>query len=128
MIIQHGRVYGMPRPKGMPFAVATDIPLGAIGGAALGALAGPNGVIAGAIMGGIAGLLAAFALTRHARMNAYVQEALDEDIGVMGGTLGAPNLEHPPAKMGLYAAESTGMSSEQSGLADVEGQFPMRDG
>ncbi len=128
MIIQHGRVYGMPRAKGMPFAAATYIPLGAIGGAALGAMAGPNGMIAGAIMGGVADLLAAFALTRHARMNAFVQEAWDEEIGVMGGSLGAPSLQHPPAKMGLYSNESAGTSSAQNGLADVEGQFPIREG
>jgi hypothetical protein len=37
---------------------------------------------------------------------------LDDEIGVSGGELGAPNLEHPPAKVGAYSGTSAGVSSE----------------
>jgi hypothetical protein len=86
------------------------------------------GVIIGGIIGAIAGLLAAFALTRHARMDTFLREELDEELGVIGGDIGAPNLKHPPATTGLDSSESLGISSTESGLAEVEGQFPIREG
>jgi Glycine zipper len=81
---------------------------GAFVGAVVGAAAGPAGVAAGAVMGGIAGALAGAALDRDATEQTARNRELDAEIGVSGGDLGAPNLEHPPAKIGAYSAASVG--------------------
>jgi len=81
---------------------------GAFVGGVVGAAAGPPGIVAGAIMGGVAGALSALALeTWNDTISARTRE-LDEEIGVIGGDLGAPNLEHPPALIGAYSAASMG--------------------
>lgn len=93
---------------------------GALAGAVLGAGAGPPGIVAGALIGGVAGALAGAALdTESSRQGARTRE-LDEAIGVSEGDLGAPNLQHPPAKVGTYSAASAGIDSS-SGEEPVEG-------
>jgi hypothetical protein len=87
---------------------AEGVASGAIAGAVVGAAAGPPGVVAGAVLGGAAGAAAARALENdEARHSARTRE-LDEEIGVMGGDLGAPNLKHPPARIGAYSLASAG--------------------
>ncbi len=71
---------------------------GAIVGAMLGSIAGPPGVVAGAAIGAAAGALAGVALDNEARSDEAATERLDDAIGINGGTLGAPNLKHPPSK------------------------------
>ena len=46
---------------------------------------------------------------------------LDEEIGVMGGDLGAPNLKHPPAKVGAYSTAATGTGASGGGSEPAEG-------
>lgn len=81
---------------------------GAIAGAALGAVAGPAGAAAGAIIGGVVGAFTAKISDEEADRVSFHDGELDETIGVMGGDLGAPNLEHPPAVRGVYSAASSG--------------------
>ncbi len=71
---------------------------GAIAGAVIGASAGPPGAVAGAILGGVAGVMAGAVLdSESARRSAHASE-LDAEIGVVGGEIGAPNLQHPPER------------------------------
>jgi len=94
---------------------------GAVAGAILGAVAGPPGIVAGAILGAAAGAVAAEALeTEGERVAAHTRE-LDEEIGVMGGDLGAPNLKHPPAKVGAYSTAATGTGASGGGSEPAEG-------
>ncbi|MGD0527946.1 MAG: glycine zipper domain-containing protein [Polyangiaceae bacterium] len=81
---------------------------GAVVGAAVGAMAGPAGMVAGALIGAAAGALAVEAMGTESDRRAAHNAELDEEIGVMGGDLGAPNLKHPPAKVGAYSAATAG--------------------
>jgi hypothetical protein len=84
---------------------------GAVAGAVFGAVAGPPGIVAGAIIGAIAGAVTAEVMeTTGERVAAHDRE-LDEEIGVSGGDLGAPNLKHPPAKVGAYSAAAAGAAA-----------------
>jgi hypothetical protein len=81
---------------------------GAVAGAILGVVAGAPGIVAGALLGAAAGAVAAETLeTDGERVAAHTRE-LDEEIGVIGGDLGAANLEHPPANIGAYSTATTG--------------------
>ena len=84
---------------------------GALAGAALGVAAGPPGALAGAVMGAAVGAIAAATLDTQAAEAAQGERRLDEEIGVIGGEIGAPNLKHPPAKVGAYSSASAGGSS-----------------
>jgi hypothetical protein len=90
----------------------------------MGGVAGPPGAIAGAVIGGIVGALAAGVLDKRDAERAVVDRELDREldreIGVSGGELGAPNLEHPPATRGVYSVASSG-ASPSSDSAPAEG-------
>ena len=88
--------------------VAAGAAGGAAAGAAIGAIAGPPGMIAGAVIGGAAGAVAGMAIDRGEEELSQEDAKLDEEIGVSGGEMGAPNLKHPPAKIGAYSAGSSG--------------------
>jgi len=77
----------------------------------LGAAAGPVGMVAGGVLGGAAGAAAASALESDAKRKGAHDRELDEEIGVTGGELGAPNLKHPPARVGAYSAASAGVAT-----------------
>jgi len=94
---------------------------GALAGAAMGAIAGPPGAIAGAVIGAIAGAATEMALENDAEWKAVENRALDADIGVSGGEMGAPNLKHPPAKVGAYSGAASGGSSGSAGEEPAEG-------
>ncbi len=98
---------------------------GAIAGAAAGILAGPVGVIAGAAIGGAAGAAAGVALSNESEHEVAEVEKLDREIGVTGGSLGAPSLEHPPAKVGAFSHAATGSSgSTENDETPAEGPTP----
>jgi polyisoprenoid-binding protein YceI len=82
---------------------------GALVGALVGAAAGPPGVIAGAIMGGVAGVLAGAVMDQESSAREQRMRELDEDIGVTGDDLGAPNLKHPLPTRGAYSGASSGV-------------------
>ena len=81
---------------------------GAVAGAVVGAAAGPPGIVAGAIIGAVAGALTAEVMETDGERTAAHDRELDEEIGVSGGDLGAPNLKHPKAKVGAYSGASSG--------------------
>jgi uncharacterized membrane protein len=80
---------------------------GAIAGALVGAAAGPPGALAGAIIGAVAGALAGAVLDKDSSESDERTRELDDDIGVTSGTIGAPNLKHPPPTGDSYAAPSS---------------------
>ena len=99
--------------------------VGAIGGAALGAMAGPPGAAAGAVIGGVVGALTAGAAESNAIELAATEERLDRELGISEGDIDAPNLKHPPAKIGAYSAASSGAhSSSESDPAEGPMQEP----
>jgi hypothetical protein len=98
---------------------------GAIAGAAFGMIAGPPGVVAGAVVGGIAGGLAAAVLDREDSKRGSRERALDAEIGVTAGDLGAPGLEHPPARVGAYSSASAGSGTAMNG-DDAPAEGPMQ--
>ena len=81
---------------------------GAIAGAVIGAVAGPPGAVVGALVGAGVGALAGLAADSGAAESDAKDAALDLEIGVSEGELGAPNLKHPPAKIGAYSGASAG--------------------
>jgi len=93
---------------------------GAIAGALVGAAAGPPGAIAGAIIGGVAGALAGAVLDRDSSASDQRTRELDAAIGVNGGTIGAPNLKHPPPVSAAYSAASSGAGADEE-QAPAEG-------
>jgi hypothetical protein len=103
---------------------AEGVASGAAAGAALGAAAGPAGIVAGAIIGGAAGAVAASALEKDAARKAARERELDKQIGVTGGDLGAPNLKHPPARVGAYSAASAGATTSDDYDEPAEGPMP----
>jgi hypothetical protein len=94
---------------------------GALAGAAFGMVAGPPGMIAGAVIGGVAGALTGAVLDSEGARKSSRTRTLDAEIGVSGGEMGAPNLEHPPAKSGAYSAASAGAGSASTGDDPAEG-------
>jgi hypothetical protein len=97
---------------------------GAVAGAAVGAAAGPPGIAAGAAIGAVAGAIAGRALEVDAERKAAHDRTLDAEIGVTEGSLGAPNLRHPPAVRGAYSGASAGVTSEGGQPAEGPIQVP----
>jgi hypothetical protein len=85
--------------------------LGAVAGATVGSIAGPPGAVLGAVLGAAAGALAGAAVVRDDHRKEEEDKRLDEEIGVTSGSLGAPNLKHPPPRHGLYSAVAAGAGS-----------------
>ena len=99
---------------------------GAAVGASVGAMAGPPGIAAGAAVGAIAGAMAERAVGREGDNHATEDARLDAEIGVSGGDLGAPNLRHPPARVGAYSRASVGVG-QRGGGPPAEGPIPEPD-
>jgi hypothetical protein len=87
---------------------AEGVASGAMAGAIVGAAAGPPGMVAGAVLGAVAGAVAAMVLDADADRATVHTQVLDEEIGVIGGDMGAPNLKHPPATVGAYSVAASG--------------------
>jgi hypothetical protein len=99
---------------------------GAVGGAAMGVLAGPPGIAAGAIIGGAVGVLAAMAYEASSAEEAAAERQLDAELGISEGDIGAPNLEHPPAKIGAYSLAASGAGASTD-TEPAEGPVPSSD-
>jgi len=95
-----------------PVAVEAAAVVGAAAGALVGAIAGAPGIAIGAILGGAAGAAAAIATECGEREKQAHEDQLDRDIGVIGGTIGDPSLEHPPPSHGLFHAATLGVGSQ----------------
>jgi phage tail tape-measure protein len=94
---------------------AEGVASGALAGAVVGATAGPPGVVAGAILGGVAGAITGAVMDSEAERQAAHARELDAEIGVSEGEIGAPNLAHPPAKVGAFSAASAGGGAAAGG-------------
>jgi len=94
---------------------------GLVAGAALGMFAGPAGALAGAVIGGVAGEIAGAVFNQEQSAEAARVRALDAEIGVSEGELGAPNLAHPEPTTGAYSAASSGAESDGAGEEPAEG-------
>lgn len=99
---------------------------GAVAGAAIGAFAGPVGSIAGAVFGGAVGAITETVLENEEHRAQARRRQLDDDTGVTKGSLGAPNLKHPPAKVGSYSGASAGVSG--GGSTPAEGPISSGEG
>ncbi len=97
---------------------------GAATGAIVGVAAGPVGAVVGAVLGAAAGAAAGFVVDADEEAQSQRTRELDADIGVSGGTLGAPNLAHPEAKRGTYSAASSGASEASASPAEGGMQTP----
>ena len=76
--------------------------------------------LGGLVIGAAAGTLLG-EVVQKASAEAEARDAvLDAEIGVSGGELGAPSLEHPPAKIGAFSGASAGVSTE-GGDSPAEG-------
>ena len=87
---------------------------GALAGGVMGAGAGPGGIAAGAIIGGIAGAIAGAVLDEDSSTQAERTRELDAAIGVAGGDLGAPNLQHPKGGRVLVAYSPPATADEKA--------------
>jgi uncharacterized protein YcfJ len=88
---------------------------GALAGATLGAFGGLAGAAVGAALGAAAGALAGFAVEKDDEKHKAEDDELNREIGVSGGDIGAPNLEHPDAKVGAYSGSGSGAPPSASG-------------
>jgi hypothetical protein len=113
-----------PNPHRHPLHEAGGAAGGALAGAAVGAIAGPAGVAAGAVIGGVVGAIVAKVADEEAERVSAHEGELDDEIGVTSGSLGAPNLKHPPAKRGTFSAASSGGGSGGGG-DDASSEGPM---
>jgi hypothetical protein len=96
--------------------------LGACAGAGMGGLvAGPPGAVVGALVGTAMGAATGWAAYRGASEAADRDSQLDIAIGVHGPDLGAPNLEHPPARIGAYSREASGVGGAGEDSIEAEG-------
>jgi hypothetical protein len=109
-------VDGVPSKRAtLPAPKAVFGTVGAVGGAVLGGLAGPAGAIAGAVIGAAMGAFSSLAFETAAAKRDAHDEKLDRDLGIAEGDIGAPNLQHPPAKIGAFSAASSGAGSTSEG-------------
>lgn len=112
-----------PVIQAVPHGGVAAVVLGALSGAAVGIYVGPIGVAIGAVAGAFVGLFAAYGLDRLAHEQAVRDSKLDLELGITGGTLGAPGLSHPPPRIGSYSAASVGAAGDAFDHAPTEGPF-----
>ncbi|MFT3764647.1 MAG: hypothetical protein QM820_03880 [Minicystis sp.] len=110
-----------------PGPIVIDALAGAAAGAAVGVLAGPPGIIAGAVVGGAIGGVAAAALRLGQQEAERANEALDHDIGVIGGDIGEAPPDAPKSRLGVFHAASLGMGGA-AGAVPSEGMMQNLDG
>lgn len=96
---------------------------GAVAGAAIGAFAGPAGMIAGAVIGAAAGAATGAALADDHDAEEHDQ-ALDEEIGITGGDLGAAKPGAKRAVRGTFSAGATGAGSSGDESTPADGPIP----
>ena len=89
---------------------AVAIVSGAVAGAATGAIAGPPGMLVGGALGGVGAAIATAVIENAEHDKAVHEEAIDKDIGVIDGQMGAGHPDDPPARIGAFSAGSAGAS------------------
>jgi general stress protein YciG len=91
---------------------------GAVVGALLGMVGGPPSAIIGAVLGAAIGVTAEDALENASAGRRERDKKLDDEIGINGGDLGAPNLKHPPARLGALSAAASGVGGSSRTAAE----------
>jgi hypothetical protein len=109
----------------LAFEAAAAVP-GGLGGAAVGAFAGPVGAVVGAAIGAMAGAAAGKVASDVREVERAREERLDEEIGVMHGSIGAAPKGQPPAQIGAYSAGSAGAGKDVEPPVN-EGPIPRDD-
>lgn len=84
-------------------------------------------MVAGAILGAAAGAATGAALADDHDAEEH-DRALDEEIGVTAGDLGAAAPGSPPARRGTYSASSAGQGSAASENDDAPDEGPLPHG
>jgi hypothetical protein len=102
---------------------ASEVSLGVMSGAVVGSMAGLPGAVVGALIGGAAGAIGAVISSEESHRKDQREEGLDAEIGVSGGEMGAPNLDHPPPSRGTYSASSAGAAGGATAVP-AEGPSP----
>lgn len=97
------------RPHG--YEAATGIAVGLAGAGIGGAMAGPPGAVVGLLIGGALGASAGWVAMLRGKIDTERETRRDREIGVIGGDLGAPGLQHPPSKIGAFSREASGAGS-----------------
>jgi hypothetical protein len=98
--------------------------VGAVAGAGFGGIfAGPAGAAAGAVVGAAMGAATGWAVEMRAKDEAVRDQRLDREIGVVDGDIGAPNLQHPPVRIGAFSREVSGAGSAAE-TPQAEGPMP----
>jgi hypothetical protein len=116
-------MHASPVIQAVPHGGVASVVLAALAGAAVGIYVGPIGVAIGAVLGAFVGLFAAYGLDRLAHETAARDSKLDQELGITGGTLGAPGLSHPPPVYGAYSAASAGAGGSSFDREPAEGPF-----
>jgi len=77
-------------PPSFRISVPAGAAAGAVAGAAVGIIAGPIGVATGAALGGVIGAVAGAIDAERQSAVVLADDALDREIGVVGGSIGEP--------------------------------------
>jgi len=71
-------------------------------------MAGPVGAVVGAVIGGAIGASSGWAAEQASSDEAQIEAELDEEIGVTAGSVGSPNLQHPPSAINAPSVAASG--------------------
>lgn len=93
---------------------------GAAGGAIVGAIAGPVGAVVGGAVGAALGMLAGEVLDQEDGRHAARERALDDEVGVTSGDLGA----REAAARGLTALQEREQRDSVTRMADLDDPPP----
>lgn len=120
------------RPSGVPVRwawgpAAFGAVIGALGGMALGVLAGPSGLLIGGLLGALGGAGIGDALSTIQDHASLHEERVDEELGIIDGNLGAASPDQPPAWIGAYSAGSAGVTRGPFDITPDEGPIPKAD-
>jgi hypothetical protein len=122
--VKRARVKGLPANEHVT-AEAVGI-AGAAAGALVGAAAGPVGAVLGAAVGAVAGAVSGTAADDVRHLKNVHEDVLDEEIGVVGGTLGSVYATTEPSRVGAFSASSAGVATGDEVQPD-EGPIPKAD-
>ena len=92
---------------------------GAVAGAAAGLIAGPVGAVVGGVIGAVTGAVAGATLEEEDVAKNREQDRLDEEIGVIGGDLGAavPGADAPFSRRAPSAGAAGAIGANMDGTS-----------
>ena len=116
MITHHTEVpEAVVPPKGGHVVEVAGGAMGAVGGAATGAaMGGPVGAALGALIGAAMGAASGWGADQASAEEDAIDAELDKEIGVTEGSIGSPNLQHPPSRINAPSAAAAGAGNARS--------------